>query len=110
MKNATIRSVLLSASLLAMAFWLGANWSASAGAALNGLRSAGPFTHEEEAAFIRSRVSLPIVPPEWISGVESNELIWIKYEMVARCELTIASVAIIFTVRFVLRRKNGKPA
>jgi hypothetical protein len=111
LKTALVRNVLLSAGLVSSAFVLGVYWSLHAGNALNGLRSAGPFTHEEEAAFIRSRVLLSVVPPEWVSGVESNELIWIKYEMLARCGLTIAaSVAIIFTVRFVLRKKNEKPA
>ena len=111
MKTALVRNVLLSAGLVSSAFVLGSYWGLHAVNALNGLRSAGPFTHEEEAAFIRSRILLPIIPPEWVSGVESNELIWIKYEMLARCGLTIAaSVAIIFAVRFVLRRKNEKPA
>jgi len=111
MKTALLRNVLSSAGLVSSACALGVYWGLHAGNALNGLRSAGPFTHEGEAAFIRSRVLLPIVPPEWVSGAESNELIWIKYEMLARCGLTIAaSVAIIFAVRFVLRRKNEKPA
>jgi hypothetical protein len=111
MKIARIRSVLLSASLLALAFWFGAHWIASAGAALNGLRSVGPYTHEEEAAFIRSRITLPIVPPEWVSGVDSDELTWIKCEMLARLGLTIAaSMAVGYVVRRMLGRQNEKPA
>lgn len=107
MKKATIRSVLLLASLLALALCIGAYWGTHAVSALNGLRSAGPYTHEEEAAFIRSRVALPIVPPEWVSGVELNDMVWIKYEMLARCGLSLAVAAVtICVVSLKCSRKN----
>ena len=89
-----------------MGFWLGAKWGGSAGVALSGLRSAGPFTHEEEAAFIRSRVAWPVVPPEWVAGVEANEMAWIKDEMLARWGLTMAaSVGVAYGMR---RRRWGR--
>jgi hypothetical protein len=107
MKATTVRTISFSAGLLALAFGLGTYWGTNASVALNGLRSVGPFTHAEEAAFIRSRVSLPIIQPEWVSGVELNEMTWIKYEMLARCGLSLVfSVVTICVVRLKFSRKN----
>ena len=105
-----MKALSIFAGLMALGLCLGVYWSTHAADALNGLRPAGPFTHEQEAAFIRSRVDWPIVPPEWVSGVELNELVWIKYEMLARCVISMsASVAIILLLRPKLFPKKSNP-
>ena len=111
MKTTTAKSISVYAGLVVLAFCVGAYWGTYASVSLNGLRSAGPLTHAEEVAFIRSRIDWPVFPPEWVSGIELNELTWIKYEILARCGISISvSVAAIFLWRLILRRKNENGA
>jgi hypothetical protein len=98
---------------MGLALYLGAQWSGSAASALNGLRPATPFSPRNEAQLIRERVFMPIFPPEWVSGTQSDDiaydLAWIEFESLARTGLALAGVLAAICIVRVRLSRNGKP-
>ena len=107
-------------AILGTAVVAGFFWSIQAWTALSGLGPSFPRSRETEISYIRSRVSYPLVRPEWIerSGVshaldrsewiESDELEkrWLAYECGARMGLTMfAALATIYIARSVIQKK-----
>ena len=105
-------NIFVSICLLALALAVGVYWGLQPVAALNGLRSTRPLSIQEEAEFIRSRVDHPLVPPEWISGSGlEEEMVWLRYEMMARCGLVVAiSLATIYATKVLSRGRNAERA